>query len=162
MDIVIRKSPTADSRSCDPSKVTLEQLQDSTKQHMNDVLKGMVFFSKLITKSGMKHDLDKLSSIDEFHKSFQSNTLMNSEWLQNHYKNNRHHLVQEVGIPKDVNLVDVLEYISDCVMAGMARSGNVFDLNISPELLKKAFDNTVILLRSNVKVIDEQDTDKNS
>jgi hypothetical protein len=53
-----------------------------------------------------------------------------------------------------VNLLDVLEYISDCVMAGMARSGSVYDLTMPPELLERAFKNTVDLLKSQVVISD--------
>jgi hypothetical protein len=42
-----------------------------------------------------------------------------------------------------VNLIDVLEMICDCVCAGMARSGNVYPVNISSEILQKAVKNTV-------------------
>lgn len=38
----------------------------------------------------------------------------------------RHHLLSRT--PEDVNLVDVFEYIADCVMAGMARTGEVNDV----------------------------------
>ncbi len=50
------------------------------------------------------------------------------------------------GVPDDVNLLDVLEHVADCVMAGMARSGSVYELKLSDELLQKAFKNTVKLL----------------
>lgn len=56
------------------------------------------------------------------------------------------------GVPKDVNLLDVLEYIADCVMAGMARSGEVYALEMSPELLNEAFLNTIDILKAEVKV----------
>jgi hypothetical protein len=42
--------------------------------------------------------------------------------------------------------------IVDCVMAGMARSGSVYDLKLPPEVLEKAFQNTVELLKSQVVV----------
>lgn len=48
--------------------------------------------------------------------------------------------------------VNHLEYIADCVMAGMARTGNVYELKMPPELLTKAFQNTVELLKQNVEV----------
>jgi hypothetical protein len=76
-------------------------------------------------------------------------------WWDNHRKIHRHHLAQEDGIPADVNLLDVLEYIADCVMAGMARSGSVYDLAMPPELLERAFKNTVELLKAEVEVIQE-------
>jgi hypothetical protein len=65
---------------------------------------------------------------------------------------NRHHLLQEDGVPADVNLIDVLDMIADCVMAGMARSGEVYSLNINPKVLAKAFVNTVELLKREVVV----------
>lgn len=48
----------------------------------------------------------------------------------------------------------MIEYISDCVMAGMARSGSVYDLEMPPELLERAFKNTVELLKAEVVVSD--------
>ena len=63
------------------------------------------------------------------------------------------------GVPDDVNLIDVLDMVIDCVMAGMARTGQVYPLKIDPDVLMKAFNNTVELLKDNVVVIeDEKDT----
>ena len=39
-------------------------------------------------------------------------------------------------------------------MAGMARSGTVYDLTMPPELLERAFKNTVDLLKAQVSVAD--------
>ena len=46
--------------------------------------------------------------------------------------------------------------IADCVMAGMARSGSVYPLNIKPEVLQTAFENTVKLLKENVTVEEQK------
>ena len=70
---------------------------------------------------------------------------------------NRHHLEMADGIPEDVNLIDVLDFIADCTMAGMARSGSVRPLNISPETLMRAFQNTVELLKAEVRVGEARD-----
>jgi hypothetical protein len=43
--------------------------------------------------------------------------------------------------------------IVDCVMAGMARSGDVYPLDIDLKVLQKAFENTTKLLKENVTVI---------
>jgi hypothetical protein len=67
---------------------------------------------------------------------------------------NRHHLLQDDGIPSNVNLVDVLDMIVDCVMAGMGRTGTVYPLGIKPEVLMSAFQNTVELLKSQIVVDD--------
>jgi hypothetical protein len=69
-----------------------------------------------------------------------------------HKREERHHINVPEGVRDDINLVDVIEYIVDCVMAGMARSGSVYDLELSDDTLKKAFKNTVELLKKNVEV----------
>jgi hypothetical protein len=51
-----------------------------------------------------------------------------------------------------VNLIDVLDMIADCVMAGMARTGEVYPLTIDQDVLMRAFQNTVALLKSQVVV----------
>lgn len=151
--ITIRKSTTADTRTCDWSKVTKEQLKESSEQHIRDVRLGMSFFNYLLVKAAEKHDFDKLTNIDGFHTDFQTG-FKQTTWWDEHRKINRHHLLQEDGIPSDVNLIDVLDMITDCVMAGMGRTGSVYPLEITPELLKRAFDNTVDLLKSQVVVVE--------
>jgi hypothetical protein len=151
--ITIKKSATADTRTCDWSKVTKEQLRESTEQHRDDVMKGLAFFMELIGKAGERHDLDKLSDLDGFHRDFQTG-FKQTEWWDNHRKIARHHLLSEDGIPDDVNLVDVLDMITDCVMAGMGRAGSVYPLEIAPETLMKSFQNTVELLKAEIVVED--------
>jgi hypothetical protein len=46
----------------------------------------------------------------------------------------------------------VLDMIADCVMAGMARTGEVYPLTLDPNVLQRAFDNTVTLLQRQVVV----------
>lgn len=149
--ITIQKSETADTRSCDSSKVTKPQLIKSTLQHMGDVGKGLKFFRDMLEKSAQHHDIDKLTSIDQFHHDFLTG-FKETTWWDKHRKINRHHISQKDGVPEDVNLVDVIEYITDCVMAGMARTGKVYKLELPDELLQKAFENTVELLKSQVTV----------
>lgn len=151
--IEIKKSPTADTRTCDVTKVSRQQLLDSSRQHIADVAKAMAFFSSKLFAAAAEHDYDKLTAIDEFYADFQT-SFKQTGWWDNHRKIHRHHLGQPDGVPKDVNLLDILEYISDCVMAGMARSGNVYELEIGDDLLWCAFKNTVDLLKSQVKVVD--------
>ena len=47
--------------------------------------------------------------------------------------------------------------IVDCVMAGMGRTGSVYPLDIKSEVLMKAFQNTVELLKAHVVILDEGD-----
>lgn len=149
--ITIHKSETADTRSCDSSKVTKEQLISSTYSHQSDVCAGLEFFQVLLLKAANTHDDDKITNINQFHHDFLTK-FKETTWWDNHRKINRHHLFQEDGIPEDVNLVDVIECLTDCVMAGMARTGTVYNLDMPPELLTRAFDNTVKLLKSQIIV----------
>ena len=55
-----------------------------------------------------------------------------------------------------MNLIDVLEMICDCVCAGMARSGEVRDLEISEDILLKAVKNTVEMCKEAVVLEDEE------
>lgn len=151
--IEIRKSPTADTRTCDWSKVAREQLFDSSSQHIFDVSLGLEFFREMLTKTANRHDYDKLSDIDSFHADFVTGFKQTS-WWDRHRKLNRHHLNVADGVPDDVNLIDVLDHIVDCVMAGMGRSGSVYELSLPDEVLRKAFANTVTLLKAQVTVVE--------
>ncbi|AJE02706.1 hypothetical protein [Geobacter pickeringii] len=151
--IEIKKSATADTRTCDWSKVTKEQLLESSRQHIGDVEKGIGFLVGKMCESAALHDHDKISDIDGFHRDFQTG-FKQTEWWDKHRTINRHHLLQADGVPADVNLIDVLDMIVDCVMAGMGRSGSVYPLDVSPEVLMHAFQNTVELLKSQVQVIE--------
>lgn len=77
---------------------------------------------------------------------------MDGEWAHLHYyEKERHHLKQHC--PDDVNLFDVIEMLCDCVAAGMARSGDVYDVDIPAEVLTKAVANTVELLKDEIEVV---------
>lgn len=152
--IEITTSKTADTRTCDVTKVTKDQLLASSVQHIGDVGKALAFFGSLITQQAVRHDTDKMTDIDGFYADFQTK-FVQTGWWDHHRQLNRHHLMQADGIPADVNLIDVLDFIADCVMAGMGRSGSVYALNLSPELLERAFQNTVELLKAQVVVLPE-------
>jgi hypothetical protein len=149
--IEITKSETADTRTCDFANVSKYQLVQATQKHRSDVSKALAMFGDLLQGAGSKHDLDKLSGLDHFHADFITG-FKETGWWDNHRKVTRHHLGASDGVPEDVNLIDVLEMVADCVMAGMARSGSVYPIVIAPEVLKRAIDNTVELLKSNVVV----------
>lgn len=149
--IHIQPSETADTRTCDYAAVTKETLLASSKQHIRDVHEALQFFSRLIAVALLAHDTDKITDIDGFHADFITG-FAQTGWWDRHRKLNRHHLTQDDGIPEDVNLIDVLDFIADCVMAGMARSGSVYPLQLAPEVLERAFQNTVTLLRQQIVV----------
>lgn len=68
------------------------------------------------------------------------------KWYQEHVKQERHHLNDRC--PADVNLIDVIEMICDCVTAGLARSGSVRDILIPDDILTKAVRNTQKMLEA--------------
>jgi hypothetical protein len=152
--IEIRKSETADTRTCDFANVSKETLLASSEQHIEDVQGALDFFRVMLIVAGQKHDTDKITDIDSFHADFITG-FKQTGWWDRHRKLNRHHLLQDDGVPDDVNLIDVLDMIADCVMAGMARSGSVYPLNLKPEVLMRAFENTIELLKQNVRVVGE-------
>ena len=151
--IEIGKSATADTRTCDFANVSKETLLASSKQHIFDVRKALDFFMARVCEAGQRHDPDKLTDIDGFHADFVTGFVEHG-WWDRHRKLNRHHLEQPDGCPIDVNLIDVLDYIADCVMAGMGRSGSVYPLKLGSELLERAFQNTVVLLKEQVRVVE--------
>lgn len=153
--IVIRKSPTADTRTCDFTKVTKDQLFSSSVQHIADVRKGLELFRHLLWSAAENHDWSKLKQIDQFHEDFITG-FKKTTWWDNHRKVERHHLAQSDGVRPNVNLIDVLEYITDCVMAGKARSGTVYGIQIEPDVLMKAFVNTCTLLIDSVEVAEDE------
>ena len=149
--ITIQKSPTADTRTCDVTKVTREVLVDSSRKHIQDVQFGLAYFRQKLTEAGAAHDYTKLERMDQFFADFKTKFEQHS-WWDAHQKLERHHLASPTGIREDVDLIDVLEFITDCVMAGMARSGSVYELKLPAEVLEKAFQNTVAKLKAEVVV----------
>ena len=150
--IKIKSSITADSRTAvgDPTK---EDLLNSSIQHIGDVQKAMAWFADMLIEAGKIHDHTKISGIDDFYDSF-SKKLKGDEfkaekWYQSHL-NERHHLNDRC--PDDVTLIDVLERVADISMAGMGRSGKVYDDTLSADILQKAYTNTVKLLTQHIEV----------
>lgn len=147
----IQPSPTADTRSCDYSKVTKDQLRDSSIKHIQDVRRALAFFVALLGDAIDTHDSDKIGELAWFHADFITG-FKQTGWWDNHRRITRHHLFKPDGVPEDVNLIDVLECVADCVMAGMGRTGAVYPLQLDPELLQRAVTNTVELLKRQITV----------
>lgn len=152
--IEITKDPNADSRT---SKENLkkEELQVATERHVEAVSNGLNFFADLLHEAGKNHDNTKLSSMNDFFEALTSGKIKESDWYHKHVTKERHHL--KTNVPKDVTLVDVMECLVDCTMAGLGRSGEVYDIDISTDVLLLAVTNTVDLLKKNVKVIKSDD-----
>lgn len=142
-DIVIRKSPSADTRSAD-HEITMNELERSTAMHVSDVAKGLRWLADRLEDAGERHDWTKFVYMDEFYDQFH-NAQITGEWGdgwydQIHVVKERHHLNDRC--PDDVDLIDVLEQLVDNVMAGLARSGKYRDEPVDAELLQRAYANT--------------------
>lgn len=152
----IRRSRSADTRSAD-HEVTKEELLYNSEQHIGDVRQAMRYFAERLLATAEKHDWTKIDGIDQFHQDFQQTQQHGAKfeelpWYRRHVAEERHHLTDRV--PDDVNLFDVLERIADITMAGMARNGLVFPDSLPPDVLVKAYQNTIELLKKEVVVID--------
>lgn len=152
--ITIRKSPEADSRTS-KADATVEDLRDSTISHIKDVTNGLDFIAELIKLRGSKHDNTKICNMEEFNAALKSGHIKDTLWYKKHITQERHHL--KSNVPEDVNLIDVIEHVVDCTMAGLGRSGEIFDVDLSPELLEVAVKNTVELLKNNTTVVTSKD-----
>ena len=152
--VKIFKNPNGDTRTA-PKNVTFEEFQEANDMHIDDVKQVMYELSQIVDHRGENHDCTKKSQERMFYRDF-VNTQENgddftkSEWYSLHTKAERHHLLS--WCPEDVNLIDVLEMIVDCTCAGLARSGEVRDLEINAKILEKAVNNTTQLIKSMVKI----------
>lgn len=151
--ITIRRSPVADSRTCDFSTVTKDQLLHASIGHIEDVRELMRLVADRVVGASCAHDQDKIHDIDGFHRDFVTN-FEDREWLDCHYATSRHHLQDAEGVPSDVDLIDVIECVADCVAAGLARSGELRPMAIPAEVLLRAVENTARRLAEHVRLVD--------
>ena len=148
MQVIIHKNPNGDTRTA-PKDITFEQFQEANDSHIEDVKTVMCYMSIMIAEKGIKHDWSKKSQEEMFYRDFLSTMnygadFVSGKWYQLHVNTERHHLLSRC--PEDVNLLDVIEMVVDCVCAGKTRSGEVRDLEISADILEKALKNTVKLV----------------
>ena len=157
--IKVKKTINADTRTAE-TDVTKEMLIKDTKSHIEDVSNGCNFFADMLINAGKNHDHTKIDYIDEFYDNFktrqQGDNFKKLGWWEKHLTE-RHHLNDRV--PDDVNLIDVMEMIIDCVMAGKARSGEVYEIIIKPDIIIRAINNTQKLLENNIEVVEQKPFD---
>lgn len=139
---------------------TINEFNESNNSHRWDVKHLINRFCEILKCSSEDHDWTKISEPyrSMFYRDMSSviehgMDFFDGEWSKLHYYElERHHL--ERYCPEDVDLFDVIEMICDCVAAGMARSGEVYDLDISDDILIKAVKNTVEILKAQIQVIE--------
>ena len=155
-DIYIQKTTKCDTRALDKN-FTKADVKSDTKKHIRAVKDTAHALVNALETQVANHDFTKLDYLDEFTEALKSG-LTDEEfyklpWWKIHETEERHHLNQHC--PEDVNLIDVLEMICDCVCAGKARTGKVYPIEINDKILQNAVKNTVDLLENKIKVTDE-------
>ena len=142
MSIKIKKCPTVESK---------EDYLVVQAMHVSDVQKGCAFIANKIIEAGINHDYSKIPLLDDYIKNNiaakSGDEIKASEWYQTHIIKERHHL--NAKCPDDVNLIDVVEMLVDCVTAAIARKGYMPEpeaFNIDGKILQQAYKNTVELL----------------
>ena len=156
--ITIKKNPNGDTRTA-PKDVSFKQFQEANNMHRRDVVSVMMWLAGELTQVGHNHDFTKKSQERMFYRDFLSSMnegtdFTDSEWYKLHVKAERHHLHSHC--PEDVNLIDVLEMLVDCVCAGMARSGEVREIFVDDDILRSAVSNTVELIKSMIVVQEDE------
>lgn len=148
--LIIKNTQNADSRTAN-EKLSKETLHESTSIHRIEVSQLMGLLADKIIYRGVHHDYTKSKYFDEFAdevlKPHTDNQFKNASWYQKHIFEERHHL--NANCPIDVNLIDVLEMICDCVAAGKGRSGKITPAYLKlkdPLILERAYWNTVKML----------------
>lgn len=139
---------------------TISAFDTANRDHAEDVRNLACFFAEELVARVQKHDWTKLREpyMSMFYRDMCDvmegrMDFFEGEWSQLHYNElERHHLKEHC--PDDVNMFDVIEMICDCVAAGLARSGDVYGLDIPFYVFQKAVANTVDLLKKEVHVID--------
>jgi len=146
--IKLKHNGCGDTRNA-PKDTTFEQFHEANLSHIKEVKSVMYCLARMLGKQGQEHDWTKLEFEEEFWKDFQNSLLNNADfvnawWYQMHVHEEKHHPTSYCH--DDINLLDIIEMVVDCVCAGKARSGEVRPLEINDDILRKALQNTVKLI----------------
>lgn len=155
--VKMKKNTLGDTRTAERMP-TKEEFRHSNWLHTDDVNALASEFATELKARCSNHDWTKViepyaSMFYDLMKSTieDGEDFMSGEWAHLHYEVlERHHLTNHC--PDNVDLFDVLEMIFDIVSAGMTRSGSIYPIEISSEVLQKAVSNTVDYLVKNVEV----------
>lgn len=146
--IKIQRNPNGDTRTA-PKDVSFEEFSEANNSHIFDVVRVMEKLADRLAFIGSRHDYTKKVYEREFYNDFKNtletgSTFVEGQWYKMHVEMERHHLLSRC--PEDVNLLDVIEMISDYVCATKTRSGGTPQLEIPVDILRSAVGNTVKLI----------------
>ena len=146
--IKIKHNPNGDTRTV-TKPATFSDFHKANTDHIKDVNNVMKALGNRLKTQGYCHDGTKIQYEDLFYENYLDSILngkdfVSNEWYQKHIHAEKHHPFSYCH--DDINLLDILETIVDCVCAGKARSGEIRPLEFDEEILKKAVVNTVKLI----------------
>ena len=152
--VAIKKNPNGDTRTA-PKDISREQFHEANQSHINDVAGVMTNLSNELALRGSKHDYTKMLYEDEFYENFldtmnNGTDFVSNTWYQKHINEEKHHPFSKCH--DDIDLLDIIETIVDCVCAGKARSGEIRPLEFDTKILELAVKNTVKLVDSITEV----------
>ena len=146
--IKIKHNPNGDSRTV-TEPATFSDFHKANIDHIKDVRAVMKVLVNILKAKGNCHDWTKIWYEAEFYENYLDAILnkkdfVSNTWYQKHIAYEKHHPFSYCH--DDINLLDIIETIVDCICAGKARSGKIRPLEFDEEILKKAVANTVKLI----------------
>lgn len=157
MVVEISKSPNADSRTADKGKVSFEDFSKATDMHREDVKNVIYELARRLREIADNHDYTKKTDEKGYYDAYtdakrKGKDFHDSEWYKNHVKEERHHI--DYHVADDINLLDILEVICDHCCDELVEKGKVSKMDIDSDVLMKAFNNTVDLVKGFVRLDD--------
>lgn len=152
--IKIKHNPNGDSRTV-TAPAAFSDFHKADTDHIKDVNAVIKALANRLRVQGKIHDNTKLKYEDEFYENYLDDIInkkdfVSNTWYQKHVHTEKHHPLS--CCHDDINLLDIIETIVDCVCAGKARSGEIRSLEFDAEILNKAVNNTVKLIDEMIEV----------
>ena len=160
MIVDVTKSPNADSRTADKGHVSFEDFSRATDMHREDVKEIIYELARRLREIADNHDYTKKTEEEDYYNSYiaakrSGKDFHKSDWYKGHVQKERHHIKYHVA--DDINLLDILEVISDHCCDELTEKGRVGKMEIDPKVLMKAFNNTVDLVKGFIRLEDDYD-----
>lgn len=152
--IELKRNLNGDTRTA-KKNVSIEEFVEANLMHRADVNAVMQEIAVRVCNAGRRHDHTKIDNISDFYVDFTDSLATGkrfekSNFYKFHVESERHHLMTHC--PDDVNLLDVIEMIADMVCAGMTRSGTIYPIQLSPDVLETAVRNTETLIKDMITI----------
>lgn len=135
------------------------EIKRNVKMHREMMQYLMSLIASYIQHQGEMHDWTKIAYIDDYIKDIEQRKeepiFSKRDWYKIHTSKEKHHL--NVNPAKDITLLDVIEFICDCILTAKATGQQVqqYQMMLSNEVLRTAFMNTVRWIDNMTELVDE-------